>query len=441
MMNNKEFWHMLRYGTHAEQKYYLGRFQSHYDILMFNAHIVAYTPGGIAAFIVEKIKGKKYIIDPITHAFAHSPGKIMIEKEDGPPELKASLKSLIEYFGDPVASKAGKKSITPDDFSDQSLTKAFTLRVLNFQENIVNQCIQESEYSKYLDKTLVYPEVLIPPYFYMTSVSYEDWLPKNKNFIEIAKREKPSRKIFGEVVISQDMLTAKKILDDLASNYKDIGCDGIFIWVDGFSEHTASKEALCNLKYLVEHFADNKIPAYNLYGGYYSVLLCKEGLLSGVCHGIHYGEEREVIPVGGGIPRAKFYLPGVHSRLRYADIAFSINANNWWSITEYKKHICWCKTCQEVIDDTIDNFKKYGKEIRKVTRSRSGHELTFMIPSGESKELCIGHYLDNKKKEFEDINLKSKEELKKDLIENFGKFKDTLGIETVGHLKIWHDTI
>ena len=440
MENNEEFRHILRYGTHAEQSYFLGRFESHYDLIMFNAHIVAYTPAGIAAFLVGKTKGKKYIIDPITHAFAHSPSKIKVEKEDGTLELKASLKSLIHHFGDPVIKKAGKKSIIPDDFRDESITKDFTLKVLDFQENILNRCIQESEYSKYLEQTSVHPEVLIPPYFYMTAVSYKDWLPINKIFIQIAKEEKPAQKIFGEIVISQDMLPNRTILDNLISNYKDSGCDGIFIWIDGFSELTASKEDLDGFQYLLSGLANN-IPIYNLYGSYYSIMLCKKGSLSGMCHGLHYGEDREVTPVGGGIPRAKFYLPGVHSRLRYGEVAHSIFENKWVSVSDYRKHICWCETCQEVIEDKVENFKKYGIEIRKITRSRSGQEMAFMILSSESKDRCIRHYLDNKKKEFEEIDLRNMTELKDDLIENFEKFKETLGIENVGHLKIWYDTL
>jgi hypothetical protein len=442
MDKSDAIWHMIRYGTHSEQRYFTEH-EDCYNVLVFSANLVAFTPGGIASLVVGKVKDKKYIIDPLTHAFAHSPTKIMKETEGGNFEPKASIQSLIQYYGNPIVSKVqARKSVTPSDFSDDAVCREFTHKVLEFQNNVLNDQLKKSDFAKYLEEEQTSPHLLIAPYFYMTSLSYKPWVDLNLKFISLARQIVSAKPLFAELVISQDVLTAQEILKDIVSRYGDSDCDGIFIWVDGFAEQTASKEMLNNFNSLLKGLTQKGKKIYNLYSGYYSILCCAKGLLSGVCHGLQYGEDREVVPVGGGIPRAKFYLPGVHSRLRYGDVAYSIRVNNWNTVQKYQENICNCKVCKENIrEDVFRNFARFGTEKRIIARSQIGNERTLSFATQESKDLCTRHYLEIKKKEFDDIQTQEFTTLLRDLVDNHKRFEDSLGIETVGHLNIWADVL
>ena len=87
--------HLIRYGTHAEQKYLINEFLDCYDILIVNANMAAFSSSGIASFISEKAKNKNFIIDPLTHGFQESIGHL--QNSDG--EIKSSIKSYWNGMG------------------------------------------------------------------------------------------------------------------------------------------------------------------------------------------------------------------------------------------------------------------------------------------------------------------------------------------------------
>ena len=172
-----------------------------------------------------------------------------------------------------------------------------------------------------------------------------------------------------------------------------------------------------------------------MYGGYFSVILQKYGI-SAVCHGPGYGEEREVTPVGGGIPRPNFYFPKMHMRMLFRTVALAISN----SIKDHKKYyniICDCKMCKEVIDNDFTNFNRYGESIKG--RRKDGIAFEYSTP--EAKAICVAHFIYNKKSEFELLNTLDIGQIKKFLEEEFHLSKKLFGVNESSHLKIWHDSI
>lgn len=169
------------------------------------------------------------------------------------------------------------------------------------------------------------PKFLIPPYFYLTAddVAFEEWLDLNLEFlneaIELAQTTFYNCPVFGQLVINKEILCNKFLIDKIASRYSHSACNGITIWIDDFSEHTASKLELDGFICLLEKLKGN--PVYNMYGGYLSILLTHKDicLLSAVSHGLEYGENRKVYPVGGGVPVSKYYFFPLHQRLGFTE--------------------------------------------------------------------------------------------------------------------------
>lgn len=435
--------HILRYGTHAESKYFLlDDLSNAYDTVIFNGNMVAYTPAAIAGFIVS-IQGKPFIIDPQTHAFQHDVYKLAQEDENGKLIPKKSIQKLAERFGNPVKEMLGKQSVLPEDFSDPSVKTEFCKNVIHFQQDIVGEYIQKGPFWKYLKfaletghlgEQIFKPSGVVPPYFFMTNNTMDDWLPINKEFIEIANKEFPDQNIYAQLVISKDLLSSEVKLDKIIEIYKALPCSHVLLWVDDFDENSVGEELLNDFIKLCKGLSENK-KIINLYGGYFSVLLIKEGVLSGVCHGLEYGESRGVVPVGGGIPMAKYYFYPLHQRMRYPDFLKIFIQQGWnKNIDGFKSNICNEACCED------GNIAKYGTT-KPVKYKRGGQLISLNYPVPEAKDYSLRHYLKSKKREFYEVETKNKNILLSDLEKAFDEYKRILGLEEVGHVKIWKGLI
>lgn len=432
--------HFLRYGTHAESKYFLmSDFRNAYDAIIFNGNMVAYTPSAIAGFIVN-IRDKPFIIDPQTHAFQHDIYKLTHEDESGNLIPKRSIQRLADAFGSPVKEIVGIESLLPEDINDKKIQREFCKNVINFQLDIKKHIELKPEW-KYLKfaldngksgENIFSPIAVIPPYFYMTANTIDEWLDTNESFIKIAKEEFPDKQIYAQLVISKDILVVPAQREKITKRYKDVSADGILLWVDGLEEATAGGECLdCYIKLITELSVTKKI--INLYGGYLSILLIKEGRLEGVCHGLEYGESRGVVPVGGGIPMSKYYFYPLHQRIRFTDFLKIIRQKKM-SKEEFRAKICRCDVCVD------GNISKYGIT-HPVKYKRGGQVITLNYPTPEAKDYSLRHYLSSKKREFEDVNSKNKKHILAELENAFNEYKKVLGLDEVIYLDVWKNLI
>ncbi len=431
-------WHMIRYGISPEQKYFSKEFIGTYDVLVFNGNMIAHIPTAIAKFIGDRLGIKEFIIDPLTHAFQHNPEKLSTKDTDGKLVLKSSIVKMAKAFGAPIEDKVNKhETILPKDFKDTELRKDFCGRVLRFQKDTIQEQADKQDFMKYykfMGINSIEPILLIAPYFYMTENTIDKWIDLNIKFINLSKEIFPDKLIFAQLVISSEILSNENKLTKIIKKYGNTDCDGILVWINEFPEHEVGFYLLKGFIQLVKSLnKDYTKEVYNLYGGYFSVLLTsipQQFKLSGVCHGLEYAEDRGVIPVGGGLPVSKFYYPPLHKRIRHNEVVRILRHEGYLDNPEtYYKNVCNCRVCRETLKEDISkNFGKYG-EARPITFRRKNQIVTLNYPLPKTRDLCLRHYLHNKEKEFKEVQDLTKEGVITNLKKNLNTCERLFGLE------------
>jgi hypothetical protein len=454
--------HLVRYGTASDQCYLLGDFLKTYNQLVINANILAHMPSAMSDFVALKAK-KPYFIDPQTHALQHSLEHLLSTSKKSNGTIKRSWSSLLEAYGEPVYQIIAKdhRPVLPTDFNKKSERKAFCRRVIEFQKNKISDSLtsgKDSKYFKYLAKTKAGeqsiakypPSLVVAPYFFISTQFFNDWLTVNLNCLEDARtvlsESKDSIPLAAQIVISKDFLYETKLIDELVAAYTNsIAKPEVFLlWIDDFKEEEQPASILKNYQELISKLAKNKIEVAVLYGGFFSISSAIHGnlknKLTGICHGLEYGESKSVVPVTGGIPVAKYYLPCLHSRLPARVAYFSIKELGGFNNPQsFHKKICDCKTCTSVITKSATtDFSKYTNT-KPSTFWRAGRRVAMDFPTAETSDLCTKHYMLCKYREYQDN--RSLTELRKELISTYTVLKEKIGLDYVGHAQVWSDSL
>lgn len=431
--------HWMVFGTFAEQDYFEYPEIGTYQGVLINANMAAHAPAGLAAFLLEKTAvDTKYLIDPLTHAFQHDPG--VVANQSGKP--KSSIKRLAEAYGSPIVDCVGNRPMLPEDFDDDGVLEGFVGRCLEYQRTQLAGAMQESEAAKYLDdpEEEVKPHALIAPYFYVTESSLSDWLPINRRAIEFAKKLADGEKLFASVVISRGILVSEECRDSIVETVENLDLDGVLLWVDELDEQQAGRTELEGLLHLARGLRQGGRDVINTHGGYFSVLAAGrlgEYALTGVAHGPEFGEYRPVIPVGGGIPIARYYVPMLHARVRYQD-ALSIFRTKGWldSSQSFHENVCDCDECVETLAGDPAKFTLFGEGVSKTVKRKHGL-VRIEFPTSETKSHCLKHYLQRKRREYIASSNAPTEALLNDLEQNADKLRDVMGLDGVSHLRLW----
>jgi len=463
---NQRIVHILRYGTVAE-KIHLEKAFSAFDYLSINGNTAAYVSNAIAKFIVEKFfssNDKGYFIDPITYAFQ---GKIDLlfskSKDSNEYSIKKSIAKLIEIYGLPLNRIENRTPIVPDDFSNSIDKEGFVDRILSFQYNLVYDHVQKQDLQKYLDYVApgqsdnipqLRPKFVIAPYFYldMQSMNWKAWLDLNIEFVNISvaksKQDYMDIPVFAQIVINKSILMNPQAIKEIVNAYSMLKCEGYTIWVDDLNEHEATKDELGGFASLLAGLKHK--PVYNMYGGYFSILLTHKsiGLLTGVSHGLEYGESRMVYPVGGGIPVSKYYYLPLHQRLdftkafyllEYANV-LDTEKENWGDSEKYFSEICRCSQCKKVIGQEMINFMGFeSTDFYEI--HRNNRVMRRKKASSDTKQNCLYHYLLCKKMEFSQVNRKKLQQLLDELISNGDKYSSCNYIKEgeLDYTSIWRE--
>lgn len=466
-MSNIEPVHILRYGTVGE-KAQLEKAISSYDYLAINGNTAAYVSNAIAKFIVERFfskESKGFFIDPITYAFQDN---IDLLKSDtnktGKKDWKKSIQKLIAIYGAPVTKVLSNSPICPSDFNTEVL-KSFCEKVLSFQYDLVYNHVKENNLQKYIEYAQdasakipsLRPKFLIAPYFYIDNDdgSWIEWLEINKTLIdyaaEISKTKFNNTEIFAQIVISKNALRNRECIQKITSCYANANCNGYTVWVDGFSEHEANKEELQAFVNFLRSLKPK--PIYNMYGGYFSILLTHEkiSLLNGVSHGLEYGESRQVYPVGGGLPVSKYYYLPLHQRMDFTKAFYLLehahiidpDKEDLGSTRTYYKKICGCKQCRSIMGSKMINFVKFeSTDFYEVLR-KDGTTLRRKKATTETKQNCLFHYLMCKMKEFSDVKKKSIVDLLNELQKSWDEYYDCNNLQNVSldYMQNWSSAV
>jgi len=442
MSNPIAGFHIVRYGTAADQKFMANEFADTYDQIVINANMVAHMPSALRRFLEGT--SKPYFIDPQTHAFQHDIGHL---QSDSTEDIKRSIKGLIQAYGEPVLSIVGKRkeSVLPDDFKNTARRVEFCQKVLQFQKDTLPKESEASDVAKYYEfaaeeeGTSPYsfaPSMVVAPYFYMTAKTFSEWLNINLMCAQDS-RDACSGPLGVQIVISRELLVDRRMRNALCTRYRRLKPDCFLVWVDGLTEQEASEVELGALVDLLKRLTA-EAQVVNLYGGYFSVALKHCGTvpgLSGVTHSMEYGESRGVVPVGGGIPVAKYYYPALHVRLPFRDaVRAARESGGFRSVASFRERVCGCAECVQVTARNPEvDFGVYGKT-RPVSFFRRNQPIVTEYPIQETKEHCVRHYMWCKSQEFRFADCDA---IRSSLAQAHEAFKRVLGLETVAHCNVW----
>lgn len=454
--------HFLRFGTNAGQKYFhMNGADKLYDAVVINANMIAFSPKALANFIVKKTTSKPFFIDPITHAFQHN--QSFICNKDG--NIKKSISKLIDLYGDNLKDKIctegekdylPKQRLFPDDI-DSDFIESFTKNVLDFQKK-VSQEKRADEYKDYIDfaneedsslelETRFEPEFLVAPYFYIDDIV---WLEKNIKMIEKAKEIESEKNVFAQIVIDKKFIE-KAVAGDgdelsvIINAYKDCSADGFLIWIDDYSEHHEISKNLIEYGKLLKGIKSNSTKKiYSLYGSYFSIMLTHSEIeiLDGVCHGLEYGEARAVVPVGGGIPTAKFYYYPLHKRIDEAEMFNFLTTTE--KVTDYSTDICDCTVCHSIFNgkNFVEKFNEnFGNTEETRVKMRNGGFITRHYPSTKTKDNSLRHYLLMKLKEFKQVKTGDLNDLIDKLKNDYEEYSKYFNSSDTKHLIEWQKAL
>ncbi len=459
--------HILRYGTHADQKYFGDGFEDCYNMIAINANMVAFSPNALALFVGKLTVDKAFFIDPITHLFQHS--QSFISNNEG--VIKKSIENLIEKYSVELIETSEYKSsqeATQERYDfmkselradqiDEAFALQFTRNVLDYQKNVAWQKGNIEQYNKYIEfakerepslsglEIHQEPDFLVAPYFFIGEE--DEWVEKNIRFIEIAKSIEAKKDIFAQIVISKTIIErslfnpGESSLEGIIDRYNEVGVDGFLFWIDAYFEQKELAESLKQYISSLRILKRRDKPIYILYGSYFSALLSNgdDKIVDGVAHGLEYGEAREVVPLGGGIPMAKFYFYPLHKRMSVKDMSEVIRALEINTKEEFFEKICSCSMCKELIktNNVLTDFQLGYGQTKPSTFQRGGNLVTVNFPTIETKGNSLRHYLYNKKIEFLSTTNKSLKSLIREMEVSLLTYEGIVDSSELGHLKEW----
>jgi hypothetical protein len=450
--------HIYHYNVHSEQRYFLGDHRELYDLILINGNIVSHTPSGVASFLATA--NKPFYIDPQTHIFQHSTIHLKDNASDSrrgePPDyqFKPSIIRLArERLGAPFSNVIERdRPLAPSDFEtsrgdiDLSIISAVCNNVVSFQKETMLNSLDDEARDLMSNNPAFLPEFIVAPYFFLSRIRFRKWFEITLACYERTKEIEASIPVFLALVTSKDALRSSK--QEIAQRLSEMHPDGIILWIDDQVEETMPVSELESFIGLLRELEEATDTIFNSHGGYFSLLLSHSesgNLLDGVGHCINYGESRPVVPVGGGIPMARFYFPSIHSRIRFGDALGIARAMNWLtSVGTYRSKICSCLQCSELLDakqSADEAFFEYGRSSPITFTRRTGSIVSLEYPTKEARQAAARHYLYNKAKEFGDIHNRPLRELKNDLTSAFNELSPHTGEDLIAHLNKWANAL
>jgi hypothetical protein len=448
--------HLVRFGTAADQGYFLDDFAATYDQIVVNANMIAHMPAAMATFLGVRAK-KPFFIDPQTVAFQHEVDHLLSTSKKSAGEIKRSWRRIIERYGDPIAQALNAESprpILPEDFKDDKKCRAFCSRVVDFQRDELSDEFKTGEDAAYVQflaeeadiRDIVSPSLVVAPYFYLNAQFFDQWLQVNLRCLDftrsVLQKQGTQKPLAAQLVISQEVLLTEHLRKKLVDAYRGSAArpDVFLLWVDSFTEQELSLGELQNYVALVEDLASGGRSVVNLHGGFFSVATARfgalKGKLVGVCHGLEYGESKQVVPISGGVPVSKYYVPAIHARLSSRVATRVIRGlGGFRNVAAFCRQICDCPACRGVIKaEPQDDFQEFT-ETKISTFWRSGKRVSMEFPTAKTADLCTRHYMWCKHREY--TKNTPLNDLCASLQSGFNLLKTSVGLELVGHCEIW----
>jgi hypothetical protein len=407
---------ILRLGTHAEKEY-VERVAQFLDGVMVGSNLVESTPGATASLIVALCGAKhkvQYYVDPMTYAFGtyvdrygrlrsdldwiKSDQKVKGGKKGQTSrEFKRSYRKLSSEFGAMFATAVNdSKALTPAQFAAGVDVAPIVTSVLDYQlKRIRREFENDPEFRQYADQVPV-PAALMAPYFYCEPSAANDWLSINLRLAATAAAYASSVPKHAIVCADIAQLHDPAFITRLKSELPHTRVNGVWLWFSQFAEDEADLSELQVFRSLVADLSRAGLKVYNLHGGYFSLALSKFGL-TGISHGVGYGEQKDVVPViGQAIPTVRYYLPALHKKLGVPQIERAFPQMGVVTAADFHAKVCDCAVCKGIVVNSAADFRLFGET--QLSASAASE-----IQTPQAAKRCRFHFLVNRIRERDSI--------------------------------------
>ncbi len=422
--------HYLRLGTHAEKSYF-EKGRSFYDRVVLNANLVEASRGATSVFAASN--GKPYVIDPVTYAFGLDPRFLLssTRNKNKPQTVKSTFAALAQHYGIP-SGILGVRPLAPEDFPPVSLA-SLTERVVGYQQQVLQAALAEDAAFVLSEFDAIRPRFVVAPYF--ANLLAQDWSQTNLDAIQMAVAGAIGP-VAGLLAYDARRPNGQSLLE-LGARYAETSASNLIIWPTNLDEHRSSPAALAEYAKLVRTLAASGKDVGAAYGGFFGLLLSFVGM-SGVAHGVGYGDKRDLEPVvGGGLPPATYYVQALRDAIPVGDLAYLARD---LPEDEFRDRICDCIICSGLLDKGGVEWL-LGELSETEDRVSTSGELV-AVPTAQVYRLTRFHYLANRAHETEWIGgAPSFSDVKDRLLSDEKWAGARLGLTAVSHLGRWIDGV
>ncbi len=458
----------LRIGSNAEKRY-VERVGTLFSGLVVRANLFEASPGMVASLICRLAglqEPRGYIIDPVTYVFGTDPAlpgnvrswqKVSEEKATAKlaadlrvpesevseewirpvqvprlPEdehrrevlsIKRSFRSLADKTLGRMASVAGLRPLAPTDLRQPEVQDELVAGAITYQHEAVGSRFAHRRYGQ-LAAAIPPPMYTLCPYFPVQDpgslgIMASIW----SRFAEQHQGET------GMAVLQCTPAYLERERQAIVEALDRLPIRAVGLWIDNFEEERADVGVLNGYVRLVHELSLAGKTVVNLFGGGLSNLLYPFGL-AGIINNPGYGDSKPIVPVSGGRPAAKYYLPSTHKRETVEDAHYYLRrAGLGRSSEEFRRDVCACPICRDAIRRGAADLIRYFGEVGEADERRIYH------PTPRAIERCRFHFLLSRLIEFRWSRSASREELRERLQRDSNRWRE---IPRAGeHLPRW----
>jgi hypothetical protein len=419
---------ILRMGSHSEKEY-IEKVAQFLDGLILGANVMEATPGATASLLLKlggAQVGLRYLLDPMTYAYGcyiDPQSKVYRDDMDWIKSdqkgrngkiirtFKRSYRSLADQLGGIFSSALSSNSaIKPSTFSSAKVYQDTCRSVVDYQlERVSAEYKKDAEYAAFAAE-IPKPNVVFAPYFYIDPKRADEWVEVMLELARTTIALQPGCPVHVVVCIDESFLSNQQFFDYLTAELPKTHVHGVWIWLSRLHEESAGKDKLRVYRTCIEHLSKH-MQVFALHGGYFSLIMSKFGM-SGVSHGVGYGEQKDVVPViGQSTPTVRYYLKPIHRRLGVAQIERCFDALKITTVAEFHKQVCDCVVCRGVVAKRLSEFSSFGDTHFASLNSRR------MAQTPAAAKRCRFHFLLNRVKERDWIGSANVSEIRAELRE------------------------
>jgi len=118
-----------------------------------------------------------------------------------------------------------------------------------------------------------------------------------------------------------------------------------------------------------------------------------------------------------------------------------LRAKDWLKdAASFYKNVCACSECRATLAGDISRFVEFGRgKVKSVSRGASIVRIEY--PTTATKLHCLRHYLQRKAMEYQFAATATRDQILTDLKRGRDEFARVLGLDGVGRLQLWEDTL